>query len=213
MWQRRYSNEEILDEAGLTDVFTYLTENSVKEGLVSHPSRWRGLHGHHQLVDQRQISGAWVDRSSLYRAKQSDSTRDQISPDDFTTLYDIKLTQPSFWEEMNRHEYRDHCKRLAHQAIQSARSKRKGKPKPLGMSKVLAQSVHKTRTIKQRSNRPLCRTKCLNTLKQYREQYLQFKKLFREAYRRLRELISTGIMTADVVFPEGGVPPLCLRSP
>ena len=37
MWQSRYANEEILDEESLAEVFKYITENSVKEGLVDHP--------------------------------------------------------------------------------------------------------------------------------------------------------------------------------
>ena len=45
MWQRRYSSEETLDEASFNKAFKCITENSVKEGLVDHPSEWRGLHG------------------------------------------------------------------------------------------------------------------------------------------------------------------------
>ena len=45
LWQKRYSSEEILDEAGLIEVFKYITQNSVKEGLVDHPKDWTGLHG------------------------------------------------------------------------------------------------------------------------------------------------------------------------
>ena len=29
-WQKRYSSEEILDEAGFTEIFKYITQNSVK---------------------------------------------------------------------------------------------------------------------------------------------------------------------------------------
>ena len=46
LWQKRYSSEEILDEAGLIEVFKYITQNSVKEGLVDHPKDWTGLHGY-----------------------------------------------------------------------------------------------------------------------------------------------------------------------
>ena len=38
LWQNRYSSEEILDEEGLIEIFKYITENSVKEGLVNHPN-------------------------------------------------------------------------------------------------------------------------------------------------------------------------------
>lgn len=41
MWQSRFASEEILDEESLEEIFKYITENSVKEGLVDHPRAWR----------------------------------------------------------------------------------------------------------------------------------------------------------------------------
>jgi hypothetical protein len=94
MWQSRYSSEEILDEDGLVEVFKYITENSVKEGLVDDPAAWKGLHGYHQLVNQRVMSGPWLDRTGLYKAKQNPQTRSQAIPENFTTVYSVNLTPP-----------------------------------------------------------------------------------------------------------------------
>ena len=69
MWHNRFSNEEILDEGALEDIFKYITQNSVKEGLVDHPSEWEGVHGYHQLVEGKDLSGERLDRTTLYRAR------------------------------------------------------------------------------------------------------------------------------------------------
>ena len=61
LWQKRYSSEEILDEKALEEVFKYISQNSVKEGLVDHPKDWTGLHGYRQLVMGKKVSGPWVD--------------------------------------------------------------------------------------------------------------------------------------------------------
>ena len=62
LWQGRYSSEEGQDEEGLTEIFKYITQNSVREGLVN-PSQRGGLHGYHQLVSGGEISGPWIDRT------------------------------------------------------------------------------------------------------------------------------------------------------
>ena len=64
-----------------------MIRNSVKEGLVAHPRAWKGLHGFHQLVDQKELSGPWIDRTALCKARQNTKTRDQVQLQDFTTHY------------------------------------------------------------------------------------------------------------------------------
>ena len=184
MWQSRYSSEEVLDEEGLTEIFNYITENSVKEGLVNHPSAWRDLHGYHQLVSQKAVSGPWIDRTEMYRAKQSPLTRARATPAHFTTVYTITLTPPPLWETMGSDAYHQHCVDLAQGAIKSAQVKRKGKS--IGMARVLKERVYKARFVR-RGQRPLCRTKCIDRLKSYKSEYFGFKARFQEAYRALRD--------------------------
>ena len=65
MWHKRFSNEEILDENALEDIFKYITQNSVKEGLVDHSREWDGVHDYHQLVQGKALSGDRLDRPKL----------------------------------------------------------------------------------------------------------------------------------------------------
>ena len=100
MWQSRYASEEILDEESLNEVFKYITENSVKEGLVDHPRAWRGLHGFHQLVDKVEQEGPWLDRTAMFKARRNAKTRDRVSAKDFTTSYKVTLEKPRMCEAL-----------------------------------------------------------------------------------------------------------------
>ena len=209
MWQSRYSSEEILDEDGLVEVFKYITENSVKEGLVDDPGAWKGLHGYHQLVNQRVMSGPWLDRTGLYKAKQNPQTRSQAIPENFTTVYSVNLTPPPLWEEMSEEEYHLHCVKLSEEAIKSAQMKREGAS--MGMARVLAEDVYKPRRVKH-GQRPLCRTKCIELLKAYQAKYFSFKSMFEVAYQQLRDALLSGSSYLGVIFPSEGVSPLGVRS-
>jgi len=201
LWQKRYSSEEILDEAGLQDIFKYVTKNSVKEGLVDHPRQWKGLHGYHQLVMKKSVSGPWIDRTGYYWAKQR---REEVTLDDFITEYEIKLTPPPFWSDLTKLEYQDLCLKLSAEAIRDALKERKT-TQAMGMKKVLRERICKPRFTK-RGTRPLCRTKCIKALKAYQKLYFEFKARFQEVSADLRQAIHLGLETASICFPEGGVP-------
>ena len=200
LWQGRYSSEEILDEEGLTEVFKYITQNSVKEGLVNHPSQWSGLHGYHQLVNGDEVSGPWIDRTQLYWARKR---REEITEADVTTYYAVMLTPPPLWSHLGREEYKELCKALCDEAIREAQALRERDG--MGMESVLTQPVSKSRFTK-RSTRPLCRTKCIERLKSYKDDYYGFKAQFQEASATLRAEIYSGITSVHVRFPWGGVP-------
>ena len=73
------------------------------------------------------------------------------------------------------------------------------------MKGVLIQPVFKSR-FTQRSARPLCHTKCIERLKSYKDDYYAFKAQFQEASATLRGALHSGLTSAHVYFPWGGVP-------
>ena len=75
----------------------------------------------------------------------------------------------------------------------------------MGMSKVMSQEIYKARFTK-RSPRPLCRTKCIERLKEFKAAYFAFKAQFQEASTEVREAIVLGLENITIRFPEGGVP-------
>jgi REP element-mobilizing transposase RayT len=209
MWQSRFSSEEVLGEEGLIEIFKYITENSVKEGLVNHPREWKGLHGYHQLVSQKTVSGPWINLSAMHKTRKHSLMRTEVTLSDFTTLYRVNLTPPPLWEEMDAESYHQLCKQLTQDAIKSAKVKRKSEP--MGMARVLAGRVDKARFVK-RGQRPLCRTKCIDRLKNYKSEYFGFKARFQEVYRALRDGLLPNIPRLDLLFPSGGARPLGVGS-
>ena len=201
LWQKRYSSEEILDEKGLEDVFKYLTQNSVKEGLVNHPKDWTGLHGYHQIVMGKKVNGPWIDRTGYYHSQQR---REHKTIAEFTHDYKIKLSPPPMWSHLSKADYKSKCNKLCAEAIRDALQSR-GTRSALGMKKVLSENVTKVRLTKK-SNRPLCRTKCVQTLKAYQALYFAFKAKFQKVSADLRQAIRLGQSTANILFPTGGVP-------
>ena len=201
LWQKRYASEEILDEEALIEVFKYITQNSVKEGLVDHPKDWTGLHGYRQLVMNKHVSGPWIDRTSYYWSKHR---KEEQNLDEFMTTYPILLTKPPLWSELSDKVYLQLCRQLSAEAIKEARLTRK-ENKAMGMKKVLRESIFRARVTKG-GNRPLCRAKCIETLKAYRKLYFEFKAQFQEVSAALRQAIALGLETASICFPEGGVP-------
>ena len=71
--------------------------------------------------------------------------------------------------------------------------------------KSAGENVRKPRFTK-RGTRPLCRTKCVKTLKAYQKLYFEFKAKFQEISADLRQAIRQGCDTASISFPLGGVP-------
>ena len=75
----------------------------------------------------------------------------------------------------------------------------------MGMEVVLTQPTFMSRFTK-RSTRPLCRTKCIERLKSYKDDYYTFKAQFQEASSALRVALYSGLTSVNVHFPWGGVP-------
>ena len=71
----------------------------VKEGLVDHPKDWTGLHGYHQLVMGKKVSGPWIDRTAYYHSLQR---REGKLIREFISNQTIKLTPPPMWKDVSR---------------------------------------------------------------------------------------------------------------
>jgi REP element-mobilizing transposase RayT len=201
IWEGRYSSEEVLDEESFIDIFKYITKNSVKEGLVSHPSEWMGLHGYHQLVEKKPLRGAYVHRMRLHQEPK-------LTELEATKHYEVQLLPPPMWESGGLESYYERSAMLCEAAIIEARQGVKGPP--MGMQKVLEMPVFKP--IKAPvGTRPLCRAKCVHILLEFRKKYYDFKAAFQEVSSKIRKAIRLRLPMPQLIFPEGGVPLFCGR--
>ena len=135
--------------------------------------------------------------------KSAKLSREIVNEREFTTHYKAILTPPPLWKSDSEEEYRERCKKLCNQAIEVALSKR-DKPS-MGMSKVMGQDIYKARFTK-RGPRPLCRTKCIDNLKEFKTAYFAFKAQFQEASATLREALALGQENFNIRLLKLGVP-------
>ena len=196
LWGSRYASEEVLDEESVVGLMKYITQNSVKEGLVDHPSEWGGLHGCHQLLERRVVQGPFVHRTRLHQEPE-------LTEAEVTTYYEVRLEPPPMWEREGLEAYYKRAVTLCEAAIVEARELRNREA--MGMELVLQQEVFQQRRA-PRGTRPLCRTKCRELLKVFRERYYRFKAEFQEVSRVVRRSIDLGLPLPALCFPEGGVP-------
>lgn len=66
-WQRRFSAEEVLDDAASVDRLRYILAHGVKEGLVRRVRDWPGLHCAAQLLNGGPLEFPWFNWSSRWR--------------------------------------------------------------------------------------------------------------------------------------------------
>jgi putative transposase len=196
LWEGRYASEELLDEASVIKVLKYITKNSIKEGLVDHPSQWSGLHGYHQLVERQPLCGPYVDRTSLHHERLEQE-------EDAITIYEARLLPPPIWEAEGIEAYHQRCAELFEEAIAEALEERDGSS--MGMERVLRQPTLQGREAPPGA-RPLCRAQCRELLQAFKERYKSFKLAFQEVSRALRRAIALGLPMPSLTFPEGGVP-------
>ena len=197
IWSGRYASEELLDEGSVLKLLAYVTQNSVKEGLVDHPKQWSGLHGYHLLVEKKTPRGAYLDRTRLQREPE-------LTAQEATTYYDVQLSPPPLWEDEGMEAYQARCATLFEEAIAEAQQARDGRSS-LGMAQVISQPLLKEREA-PKGGRPLCRAQCRELLKAFKERYRIFKRQFQEVSREVRRSITLGLPLPPLCFPEGGVP-------
>lgn len=208
IWHKRYAKHLLLDDVALEDAYRYLFANSVKEGLVTHPREWIGLHGYAALCEGRALRGIWVDRTGLSRARQVAQIKRLPPPSelDFTEELTLTLEPPPTWSHLTPEELQSRCQSWAdevateHQTLRAAKGER-----VLGAEGVLAQDPRARRAVRK-SPRPLCRAGCATQYATFLNAYRRFVTQYKDASYRLRQALISSGTTPIIHFPPGGVP-------
>jgi len=212
IWHKRYRSSPILDEVALEDRYRYLLAHSMKEDLVNHPMDWPGLHAYKQLCAHQKCEGIWVDRTALYHARQRAQRKchqgeDPPTEADFTSTLLLELAgSPALWPDLTEDEYLTKIKKIASEVIKEHRERRlKSGKRALGVKKVLSQPIFTARFTK-RTPCPLCHTRIVSLMHEFKRAYYNFVAQFRQASYELRLALALGEPAPPVSFPEGGVP-------
>ncbi|MDY7093639.1 MAG: transposase [Acidobacteriota bacterium] len=201
-WHRQYSYAVVADdEASQVAIFRYLLEHGCKEGLVSSPRHWPGLHPASMILKGQRHRGTWVDRTSIYRARHnrpSSSPR----PVDYEGEEILELVPLPCWNHLTWKEYQEQVRAMVEEIEEETRARHlRDGTRALGRKKVLAQNPRAAPKKSKRGPAPLI----IAASEKVREE-------FQEAYRKIVEayaVASARLRAGErlVRFPEGTFPP------
>ena len=197
-WQSQYASHIVLDEEALASQFKYVLSNSVKEGLVSHPKLWPGLHCYSQIIDNTQVKGTWIDRTAMYNAKRLKSN-EHLTEQDFTITYNLQLSKPECWQHLSDHAY----KAMITQWVSEICCENE-QHEFMGADQVQKVEVLIKRKPKA-GRKPLCKAGSLQIWIEFKKQYREFRKQYYQASCTYREACnSEELIHARSLFPFGG---------
>lgn len=199
-WGRRYQAVLVSDEeAAQVGRLSYVLAHGVKEGLVSSPFDWPGVHCARALSEGTTVSGRWRDRTLESRARRKGPA---IDPEEFIVCEELTLTPLLCWKSLDPETYRARIQAEI-EAIETwgrQQQEESGKA-PLGREQVCRQDPHHEPNRIKKTAAPLVHAMAPEVRRALRRAYFTFRAAFQRAARLLRAGVT------DVVFPEGAFPP------
>ncbi len=193
VWGRRYVGIRVSDtRVDQVRRLRYLLSQGCKEGLVASPRHWPGATSTRALMQDEEVEGVWIDRTSQYRAKGGRGAGPEAR---FTTRHRLKLTPLPCWEGTPDAEWRAEVRRLVKEIEDEAPRK------VLGRRAILRQHPH-DRPKGPASWRPAPRFHAIE--REVRQSLENAYRLAVIAYREAREELLEG---REARFPCGCFPP------
>ena len=199
-WESRYADILVTEEeAAQVARLRYLLEQGCKEGLVSSPRHWPGVHLAKAILSGRPMKGIWVNRTAHYNAGRRKGKRPSLI--DFEEEETLTLSPLPCWSHLSPEAYRERVRDLVEEIEkETADRHRVNGTRPAGRRAVLRKSPrHKPKRAKKRPA-PLVHAATREAREKVRAAYQEFVRYFRAAAERLRENRPTH------GFPEGAFP-------
>ena len=128
--------------------------------------------------------------------------------DQFKNVYKVAFDRPLIWEDMDDALFKDQMHVLMDRVFEEWAPEED--ESFLGADGVLEQGVYKKRRPKA-GKQPLCRARCVEIWRQFRDAYRVFKAEYQEANRVLGEALRLGMSIESIGFPNGGILPGAYR--
>ena len=201
VWESRYT--EILvapEEAVQVARLRYFLEQGCKEGLVSSPRHWPGVHMASAILSGRPLEGIWVARTDFYNAGRKKGRTPRLI--DYEEAESLELSPLPCWEHLSAEEYRERIREMVREIEEeTAERHRANGTRPAGRGAVLKKSpFHKPASAKKRPA-PLVLAATREARETIRAAYREFVQHFRAAAERVKEA------NPGFGFPEGAFPP------
>jgi REP element-mobilizing transposase RayT len=190
-WSRRYQAIPVSDEPEAQIArLEYILAHGAKEGLVSHPFDWSGLHCAKSLATGQPLEGVWVDRTKAYNTRRSGKP---VKQKDLESRYEVRFEPLPCWAHLEEAEYR--CR------IFEIIDRITGNAKARVLETVLPTSHHDRPRSSKRSPAPLFHCASRKVRLELLDAYRWFVAAFRTASSKLKR------GDPSPGFPAGSFPP------
>lgn len=198
-WARRYQSILVVDEDAQWNRLRYILAHGCKEGLVARATDWPGVHCASALLSGAPLTGRWIDRTALDKARRRNKDVDES---DFCIEYSVTLAPLPAGAGMSPAAYRQACTALvADIEREAAPTKATLGQRTLGRTAILKQHPHAMPQDPKPHPAPLVHA----TLRTSREAFLSAYRWFVDLYRAAAESLRRG--QRDAVFPPDAFPP------
>jgi REP element-mobilizing transposase RayT len=197
-WGRRYQAIPVSDEAAAQMLrLRYILTQGCKEGLVARPELWRGAQCVRQLVNgEHELTGKWVDRTRLYRAKLKDP---KATIGDFTSDETLTLTALPCFDGIAATDQRAWIRGCVEEICLEARAQAIKRRRTRARAATSRRSSSEVQPLR-RSPAPWFHAVSGLADQELHLIYAEFVALFRAAAEKLKRGV-------DAVFPAGCFPP------
>ena len=197
IWARRFQAIVVSDEEEAQVArLAYLLSHGIKEGLVSHPSEWPGLHSVDALLNGTEIVGHWYDRSKEYAARRRGK---EVNSSDFATEERIELSPLPCWAHKSAEQIREAVADLLESVVEEHTTALDGQP-VAGVEAIQAQDPTERPARLKVSPAPAFHAHSREAFEELRNAYNAIVAAYRLASERLQQGLSAR-------FPEGCFPP------
>jgi hypothetical protein len=150
VWGRRARSIQVVGEAALIERLNYNLSNGTKEGLVSSPELWPGLHAAKSLCTGEPAEGDWIDRSEYWQNRRA---RNNVTLASCTKAVFLTFSKLPCWRNLTDSEYQARMQQMCAQIAEE--HKRPNRPTPF-----VSPELTKTRAWRRRQTRLRNRTGC-----------------------------------------------------
>ena len=202
-WQRRYSEQIVLDVEDGLEALLYIICNPVSHGLIKDLENSPFLSSYDSLVYGKKEVYSFTNYSEYNKALRNPKKK-KVDIRDYQELYSIEISSLPYFEGVSIFEMREILRDLISSRVKKLVEERRTQGKGfLGKKAILDSSPFSHPKEVKKSSRPLCYSKSFESIKKYLDWFYAFLADYQEASKAFR----MGIL--NTIFPKYSIrPPL-----
>ncbi len=182
-WERRFSAEEVLDDAAALGRLRYILAHGVKEGLVRAVEEWPGLSCASQLLTSEKKHFNWFNWAKRWHRARLAPNAPGLTAEDIAEKVELVLTPLPAWAALSESERQSAARALVDDINLKGRQTHRS---VLGVKAICKQDPQSRPTKLKRSPRPVCHASDLSHWRAWRQQYREFALAYRLASQAFR---------------------------